>query len=131
VPMKGFLCYDQDGLRCDSTSNACVAYKAIGEACSSNGFFRDCVTTAYCDTASRKCAARKPVGGACGDSALSSQYECTQGNYCPLAGKCAPQVAEGVACTTDNQCQTDSCVNSVCRPSANSDFGLALLCGTK
>jgi hypothetical protein len=131
LPAKGFLCYDQDGLRCDSVSDTCVAYKLVGEACTSNGFARDCVATAYCDVALRKCAARKPAGAACGDGASSAQVECAAGNYCPAGGTCAAQAAQGAACTADKQCLTDSCVNGMCRPSPSADFGLALICGTK
>jgi hypothetical protein len=131
LPAKGFLCYAEDGLHCDSTSNACIAYKAVGEACTGSGFDRDCVASAYCDFAQKKCVARKPVGAACSDGAAFSQVECAAGNYCLAAGTCAVQASEGAACTTDNQCLTDSCVNSVCRPSATADFGLALICGTK
>jgi hypothetical protein len=130
VPSKVVLCYDVDGLRCDGSPKACIAYKAVGEACLSNGTFGDCVATAYCDSAQHKCAARKPTGAACGGASASSQYECVMGNYCTTAGMCAAQLALDAACTTDNQCLTDNCVNGSCKANGG-DFGLALLCGTK
>jgi hypothetical protein len=130
-PSKGFLCYDQDGLHCDSTSDACVAYKAVGESCTSSGFARDCVAGAYCDQTQKTCLARKPVGATCSEGAFSSQSECAAGNYCLAAGTCAAQAALGAACTMDKQCQTDTCVNSTCRPNPVSNLGLALICGTK
>jgi hypothetical protein len=131
VPAKGYLCHDKDGLRCDSKSNSCVAYKAVGEACTSNGFDRDCVSAAYCDTVQKKCAERKVAGAACTDSGSFSQHECTMGNYCSEAKTCMAQAAEGGACTSDTQCVSKDCVNNKCGPKGASDFGLALICGTK
>lgn len=131
VPAKGYLCYDKDNLRCDTTSNSCVAYKAVGEACSGNGFLRDCIASAYCDNGQKKCVAHKAAGAACGDAASSSQYECIEGNYCSMANQCAAQTTDGGACTSDQQCRSNDCVNSMCRPKSGGDLGLMFLCGAK
>jgi hypothetical protein len=128
VPAKGYLCYDKDGLRCDSKTNSCLAYKAVGEACISNG---DCVSTTYCDSVQDKCAERKAVGAACSETGFSSDRECVVGNYCSTAKTCMALIAEGGACTSGVQCLSGDCVNSKCGPKGASDFGLALICGTK
>jgi hypothetical protein len=131
IPTKGFLCHAQDGLRCDATTDSCTTFKAVGEACSSTSSFRrECVAEAYCDTTQRKCVPRKAVGVACTNTGLS-QNECVDAAYCGDAKQCIAQLTDGVACTSNRQCRSDNCLNSVCRPSTTSDFGLALLCGAK
>ncbi|HEY0712398.1 MAG TPA: hypothetical protein VGF45_06975 [Polyangia bacterium] len=131
LPSKGYLCHAQDGLRCDAMTDTCVAFKAIGEACSSTSSFRrECVVDAYCDGTQRKCAARKAIGSACTDTGFS-QTECVAGAYCGQAKTCMAQVSDGGACTTDQQCRSNDCVNGACKAAGSGDLGLTLICGTK
>jgi len=55
------VCYDQDGLRCDSTTNTCVPVSAIGAACST---YSDCGAHAQCTNGT--CLALARVGQDCG-----------------------------------------------------------------
>lgn len=120
VPTTGYLCHVSDGLTCDSTSGACEALGAVGEACTGNSY--QCVNSAYCST-ERKCADRIAVGSACpgGDS-------CAVGAYCEGDSKtCTAQGATGAACSMNEECVSDRCVNQKC--DANDDLSLAFLCG--
>jgi hypothetical protein len=124
IPTRGFLCYVSDGIRCDSTSGACVKIHQVGEACS--GGSNECVKTAYCDTVQRKCAERKPAGSPC-----TSTTQCTQDASCDLVAKtCVALLADGAACTQSGQCKSRDCVNGRCDPSGTGDFALAIICGT-
>jgi hypothetical protein len=127
VAPRGYLCNLADGLRCDTATDACVALKAVGEACTGSSS-SECVLTAYCDSVQRKCAERKPAGGMCMQS--FSRPQCGEGLYCSTAMTCSAQAADGAACTGDDQCRSDSCVNSKCE-AGGGDFGQALLCGAK
>jgi hypothetical protein len=122
---RGYLCDLAAGVRCDSASDACVALKTVGEACS--GSSNECVTTAYCDTTQRKCAERKPAGAMCTTS--FSQPQCGDGLYCSAAKACDAQVGNGAACSDDDQCRSGQCVNMKC--DSSSSFTLSLFCGTK
>jgi hypothetical protein len=126
IPSRGFLCYMSDGLRCDSTAGACVKLKAAGEMCSGSSI--ECVKTTYCDFTMRKCLDRKPAGAPC-----ASSTECADGNACGSASPrvCVAQLADGAACTQSAQCRSGQCVNGKCDKTGSTDFGLALLCGSK
>ena len=56
------VCYDQDGLRCDSTTNTCVPVSAIGAACPT---YSDCGVHAECTNGT--CLALASVGQDCGN----------------------------------------------------------------
>jgi len=105
VPDAGFLCYADDGLRCDGT--ACVALKPTGETCELSGPSGDCIDGDYCDATTGTCAPRKPIGTACIDQA----GECADGAYCDAAASmtCVAQLDIGAACTDNVQCLTANC----------------------
>lgn len=123
---RGYLCNVKDGLRCDSTTNKCVAISKIGEACA--GFGSNlCTKDAYCDSTTKQCAARKPVGSAC--TSFSSE-QCADGTYCDSASKtCKASLAVGAACTSSSECISKSCVNKVCDKTGGTDLTTAFLCG--
>jgi hypothetical protein len=55
------VCYDQDGLRCDSTTNTCVPVSAVGAACPA---YPECGAHAQCTNGTCRALAR--VGQDCG-----------------------------------------------------------------
>jgi hypothetical protein len=57
------VCYDQDGLRCDSTTNTCVAVTAIGKACTD---YSECGAHAECSNGT--CQAVAQLGQDCSGS---------------------------------------------------------------
>jgi hypothetical protein len=124
IPVKGFLCYVKDGLRCDSTTKACKAIPKIGEACESFGS-NSCTKDAYCDSSTKLCVARKAVGATC-DTFSSDQ--CAEGTYCNSTTKvCTTALAIGAACTTSQECGENRCVNGKCEKSG--DLTTSFLCG--
>jgi hypothetical protein len=130
VPSKGYLCYDADNLRCDSTSSSCVPFNTAGETCTSS-FNGECAAGTYCDDTTKKCTAQKALGAMCSDDGFSSHSQCAAGGYCKAPGVCTAQVADGGTCSSDNECKSNRCVNSKCGAMVGGDFGLALLCGEK
>ncbi len=120
---RGFMCDVKDGVRCDSTTDKCVAIAKIGEACTSTSS-NVCTKDAYCDTTAKQCVARKLAGAAC----ESFSTQCAEGTYCDSKTKvCTTSVAVGGACTTSSECVTKSCVNSKC--AVSSSLTTAFLCG--
>jgi hypothetical protein len=108
IPDQGFLCYADDGLRCDGS--ACVALAAAGTACELSS---DCAGAAFCDASTGLCAARKAAGAACIGQAL----ECQDGSYCDeTALMCAAQRDMGSACSDNIQCLTGNCPDGTCQP---------------
>jgi hypothetical protein len=78
-PVAAAACYDQDGLRCDDTSNTCVKTVAVGSACSQS-IQGECGTHSYCSTATNLCAARSQLGDACGaEVPCDTNLECSNG----------------------------------------------------
>ena len=130
VPATAYLCHAADGVRCDAASMSCVAHKAVGEACTGSFFSGVCVKNAYCDSAQKKCLERKAVGATCANTGTSAQPECVEGSYCGSGNRCTAQLAQGTACSEDQQCASDACVNGKCEPSAGGDFALTLICGS-
>jgi hypothetical protein len=119
VPDQGFLCYADDGLRCDGT--ACVALASVGASCALSS---DCVDGAFCDATSGLCGARKPTGAECIGQAL----ECQDGSYCDeTALRCAAQLAVGATCVDNVQCLTGNCPDGSCQPPP--PIGPSSLCG--
>jgi len=120
IPDQGFLCYADDGLRCDGT--ACVALAAVGATCELSS---DCADAAFCDASTGICAGRKATGAACIGQAL----ECQDGSYCDeTALLCAAQLAVGATCSDNVQCQTGNCAaDGTCQPTP--PVGANVLCG--
>jgi len=79
------VCYDQDGLRCDSTTNTCVAVTAVGKACTE---YAECGTHAEC------------LNGICQAYAQVGQ-ECNNGRYCDSSHACMSNSSG-----TKSTCQT-------------------------
>jgi hypothetical protein len=124
IPARGYLCYVADGVRCDTSTGGCVAFKAIGEAC--GGSSTDCVNSAYCDVAQRLCVARKAIGSAC-----TSSQQCVAGSTCDTTRTCVGQLADGAACTQSARCASGRCVNGTCSASSSGNLGLAFICGSR
>jgi hypothetical protein len=119
IPDMGYLCYADDGLRCDGT--ACVALAADGAACELSS---DCVVADFCDANTGTCASRKGNGTACIGQAL----ECQDASFCDEAAlTCAPQRLDGMACTENPQCLSGNCPNDTCQPTP--PIGANPLCG--
>ena len=124
VPARGYLCHVTDGLRCDSTTDTCVKLKAIGEACQGNS---DCLRTAFCEGTMDRCTERRAIGATCMPSFANE--ECVTGGWCSETTRmCAAQVADGGACTEDDECKSGNCVNGKCDRGLG-DLGLAFICG--
>lgn len=67
------VCYDQDGLRCDSESSTCVAITAVGAQCDD---FTECGEHAECSNGT--CQAKKKLDADCGTGAYcDSGLQCT------------------------------------------------------
>ncbi len=67
------ICYDQDGLRCDSDSSTCVAITAVGATCSD---FTECGEHAECSNGT--CQAKKKLDADCGTGVYcDSGLQCT------------------------------------------------------
>lgn len=111
-------CWRDDGLVC--SEGTCTALGGPGDECS---FDDECRDDAYCDGAA--CQARVEAGAACAQSG-----ECATGTYC--AEVCTPQLAEGEACSEDEQCLGQNCAGT-CGPNQAlhpfTSFALALFCG--
>jgi hypothetical protein len=122
VPDMGYLCYADDGLRCDDgDSGACVALTDVGGPCARS---EHCGITAFCDATTGACAPRKPIGADCIDQAL----ECVDGSYCDVASLvCVAQLDIGGACSSHVQCLTGNCPNDTCQPTP--PIGANPLCG--
>jgi hypothetical protein len=122
VVSLGYTCNVADGVRCDGTTNVCVALKAVGAACASS---TDCVRNAYCDGVQDTCAALKALGADC-----SLDAECMANAFCSsTTNTCSARKAAGATCGKSAECVSKDCVNSKC--GAGSDnFALTFICGT-
>jgi hypothetical protein len=89
------VCYDQDGLRCDSVTSTCVPITAVGAKCTD---FTECGEHAEC--ANGTCQAKKKLGADCGtgvycDSGLECRntgdaiYKCQKYSIA-WSGSCSP-----------------------------------------
>jgi len=65
------VCYDQDRLRCDSTTSTCVAVTAVGAACTD---YSECGTHAACTNGT--CQALAKVGQDCSSQSCDSNLQC-------------------------------------------------------
>ncbi|MFT3696669.1 MAG: hypothetical protein QM831_26245 [Kofleriaceae bacterium] len=85
-----------------NTTKTCSAGVASGGACTNSA---DCHLTAYCSaSAGMTCKDRPVLGESCAE-ALS----CLDGSLCSDAGMCVARFADGSACTTSSQCESDDC----------------------
>lgn len=121
IPAKGYLCDVADGLSCDSTTGACKALAAVGEACTG-----ECVPSAYCEFATGVCQERLAIGSAC-----QNDDDCVAKAFCAASTKvCTAALASGAACESSAECESKSCTNQKCASDGLNDLSLALLCGT-
>jgi hypothetical protein len=81
-----------------------------------------CDGTGHCTLDLENCTDYACVGTACGSS-CSQVTDCLSTSYCTNMGVCAPQLANGMACTLGNQCASGNCVQSVCCSSACTILG--------
>jgi hypothetical protein len=122
---KGFLCFWDDGLRCDPIAGRCVKLRAAGESCKRS---YDCVSPLFCDAG--VCAEQKPEGAAC-TPPDDLNLECTAGNYCDQNSRqCAARTAAGAACAQSTQCRSARCKNGACQGDREPTVGQLLLCGS-
>jgi hypothetical protein len=118
APARGTLCYHDDGLYCDSKTQACKALGMTGGMCSTSN---DCVDADYCNT--QMCTPRLADGMMCPQGA----QQCLPTSHCDTTTKqCTAGLPQGAPCSSSTDCQSKSCVNKMCG-SAQS-LGLALLC---
>ncbi len=80
------------GLRCDSVSRVCEAYRPLGAACtppSSLSPLSEC-GEGYCDQHTRLCTASKAMGAACTPGAMECGYlvSCNADGGCPVDTAC-------------------------------------------
>ena len=95
---------DFSGGTCPGT---CTAEVKAGGDCSGG---QVCTGGTYCD--GKVCQAYVAQGGSC--DAQNGPW-CQNGLYCDGSGTCAPQVADGGACTTDLACPfPDACYSGTC-----------------
>jgi hypothetical protein len=98
---EAFLCYFEDGLRCNGTS--CVPLGQVGDACATSA---DCAAPTFCDV-NGLCTAPKAPGDACNGV---SPVECQAGYYCQSIREiCLPQVDLGAECDYDWACTSGIC----------------------
>ncbi len=98
-------------LRCTSTyqTGTCAAKGKVGDACSN---FTDCEDGLFCDPPSSKCAVLPEDGGDCTDH--GSFYTCHVGYFCDFNAPnqqyvCTPLAADGLPCSYDGECLSNSC----------------------
>jgi len=121
APSTVYVCDRQQGIYCNTQTQACTALSMNGQPCTSDF---DCVTNDYCSAG--VCAPQLPVGSPC---TQGNQNQCVPMAYCDASTqKCTAQLAGGSACSIDAQCQSNACVNGACGP-GNGNLGLSLLCG--
>lgn len=127
-----------DGLTCgrdprDPGHQVCIERLAVGEPCPPGG--HDQCQTDFCDPATGTCANPAAAGQLC-ESGLSNQCTdsycetttafCTLDTDCPGSGKCnidqgrceyycVGLLPEGTTCTRAEQCQSQACVDGLCR----------------
>ncbi len=102
-----------DGVCCDSACDgACDVCKASLGA-SSDG---TCTTAAVGSPGSPSCGAKVCDGaGAACPGKCAKDADCASGSFCLVAsGECVSEQPNGASCTTATQCQSRSCVDSVC-----------------
>lgn len=94
------------GDRCDTASNKCVALSALGGACSEGfaGLF-DCQRPLVCNGTTLKCENPPAVGQAC-------EFFCAPGSFCNDQSTCEAVRANGAACQSDSECDSDFCDDS-------------------
>ena len=120
-PTLGYICDEADGVYCDSSSQKCVAFRAVGEACS---YSDRCANDAYC-TSESVCALRLAVGSTC-----TSTYgdECVKTAYCDEdTMTCKQKLEGGAACTSSDECLSGWCTNNKCDEESD-NLGYGMLC---
>ncbi|MFO0745570.1 MAG: hypothetical protein U1F43_07840 [Myxococcota bacterium] len=95
-------------------AKTCVALAVVGppSACGEAGPGNLCNAASRCDTASGKCVALGVAGSACDEDFR----RCGAGFYCPAAGTCAEQKADGATCQADGECRSGFCIDATCGP---------------
>jgi hypothetical protein len=123
-PLKGYVCYLADGLRCDG--GACVRVKRAGEPCAT---LDDCMKGTFCNGLTKMCAPRKPLGADC-SAGLLGDKECDDGGWCPPnVQTCVAQVGYGALCQGGAECRSGMCKVDRCDLSLEVAFGLEPVCG--
>jgi hypothetical protein len=122
-------CYTNDGLFCESTTQACTALGAIGASCTG---FDECVSAAFCD--SGICVARIALGESCVEHCATGtcSYDdpCVAGAYCE-GGSCVPRKSAGAPCSVDTECAGEcSGTDPDSRCVAVDSVASELVCGT-
>ena len=122
-PTQAFCCYgdgEQCGLPYDdqgAQSGTCRPVSGPGETCSSFGSLQLCATGLECVNGTCEEPNTSPLaeGDPCIDDAFVLLGECVD-SYCDLFGSqvCEPLGALGEGCTSDSECESDSCDAGQC-----------------
>lgn len=121
APTTIYDCEGTRNLRCESTTNTCVALGNPGDACVRA---EDCAKPNYCNGG--KCAAPVALGGDC------TGQECGSAGYCDANRKCVASVPPGGPCEGGNVCGRGSfCISGKCAAEgASSQLAIALFCSS-
>jgi hypothetical protein len=134
----GEPCDDADcmyDLECDSDSHRCERYLLAGEACSRNTDVggRGCIRGTFCvfptpDAPDGVCTLSPPFTGPTPCNLFSDYPYCpfettyrdthgeeTSGGKTPKYCNCLPLITPGGACTSDDQCEAQRCIDGTCR----------------
>jgi hypothetical protein len=107
------LCYESDGLFCDSDSGECAARAALGTACPTV----PCVAGAYCNFDSGVCEAIHE-SGVCFFDSFDTDPGCSDTSYCTAdtvsgaRGECLPKKPDGAPCQLYTECISSQCDTS-------------------
>lgn len=98
-----------DDLYCDLRTSTCAAPLPQGEPCRHANAV--CAEGLYCAVVAGTCEPLPGVGGDC----VESSGQCAEGLFCDDAsGTCRERLADGAACTGDEQCRSGDCAGDVC-----------------
>ncbi len=116
VETQGYtVCWEKDGLVCDSTTKKCAPPHDLGKPC--NPTQLECGTEAWCpQQTGATCSSPLAVGGECVPATQVPQgHYCDAGGYCDGVGKkCKALDPVGADCT---QAEASRCVTGTCNAS--------------
>lgn len=108
---EGWSC--APGLICAGEPATCKALAGEGDACTPADGPTECGEGYHCDTTTKKCVSDPSVGSACASDVFCLNAYCDE-TTTPSAPVCKALVADGGACTDDEQCGSFSCTSGKC-----------------